>query len=387
MSTPSSPRIAIIGGGPSGLVLLVTLIKRGVPATLYERETSKESRAHMGGMLDLIWESGQRAFRDNGLEDEISGKDGVPLFELKKDDPSTRDLKNSRPEIDRRLIREILLNAVPEDSVKWGHTFASARPLGDGQHEITFTNGVVTVADLIVGTDGAYSRVRSLVSPAVPLYIGINGAEISLPAELVSAPENRDISDAVGPGTLFATEASTAFVAQRNGSGRIRAYALHRDTLDWTLPADPKEAKQALLGIYHDWAPWVHKFIEQADETAIYPRPIFYLPPDHSWPHTPGVTLIGDAAHLMVISAGGANFAMLDGLEFGLVLVDAISKGLDREAREAAIAEWEAKMLARVRPRAELIKVSFLEWIGPDAPRSMVDSMMRFITLEEAKER
>ncbi|KAJ8472817.1 hypothetical protein ONZ51_g8277 [Trametes cubensis] len=354
----------------------------------------------MGGMLDLIWESGQRAFRDNGLEDEfikhsrmeaeelrIAGKDGVPLFEVKKDDPTSKDLKNSRPEIDRRLIREILLNAVPEDSVKWGHAFVSARPLGEGQHEITFSNGVVTVADLIVGTDGAFSRVRSLVSPAVPLYLGINGAEVSLPEELVASTENRDISDAVGPGTLFAAEASKAFVAQRNGSGRIRAYALHRDTLYWTLPADPKEAKRVLLDIYHDWAPWMRKFIEQADETAIYPRPIFYLPPDHSWPHTPGVTLIGDAAHLMVISAGGANFAMLDGLEFGLVLVDAISKGLDREAREAAIAEWEAKMLARVRPRAELIKENFQVWIGPDAPQAMVESMKKFITLEQAKER
>ncbi|KAJ8473012.1 hypothetical protein ONZ51_g8132 [Trametes cubensis] len=236
MSASPTPRIAIIGGGPSGLVLLVTLIKRGIPATLYEREASKDSRAHMGGMLDLIWESGQRAFRDNGLEDEfikhsrteaeelrIAGKDGVPLFEVKKDDPTSKDLKNSRPEIDRRLIREILLNAVPEDSVKWGHAFVSARPLGEGQHEITFSNGVVTVADLIVGTDGAFSRVRSLVSPAVPLYLGINGAEVSLPEELVASTENRDISDAVGPGTLFAAEASKAFVAQRNGSGRIRA--------------------------------------------------------------------------------------------------------------------------------------------------------------------
>ncbi|KAJ8473013.1 hypothetical protein ONZ51_g8133 [Trametes cubensis] len=78
---------------------------------------------------------------------------------------------------------------------------------------------------------------------------------------------------------------------------------------------------------------------------------------------------------------------MLDGLEFGLVLVDAISKGLDREAREAAIAEWEAKMLARVRPRAELIKENFQIWIGPDAPQAMVESMKKFITLEQAKER
>ena len=97
------------------------------------------------------------------------------------------------------------------------------------------------------------------------------------------------------------------------------------------------------------------------------------------------MTLIGDAAHLTVISGEGANFAMLDGLELGLVLADVISKGLDKEAREAAIAEWEAKMLARVRPRAELIIGSFKDWVGPDAPQSMVNAMKRFVA--QAKEK
>ncbi|KAJ8472820.1 hypothetical protein ONZ51_g8270 [Trametes cubensis] len=368
----STPRIAIIGGGPSGLVLLVTLLKRGIPATLYEREASKDSRAHLGGMLDLAWESGQRAFRENGLEDEfiknsrtgeaeemrICGKDGVPLLVRKKETPVDNDLKHSRPEIDRRVIREVLLNAVPEDAVKWDHAFVSARPLDDGQYELTFANGVVTVVDLLVGADGANSRIRPLVSPATPLYIGINGAEISLPADAVASPENKDISDAVGQGSLYACQDGKSFCAQRNGSGRIRAYAWHRNTLDWVLPSDPKEAKKVLLDIYHDWAPWMRKFIEIADEKSIYPRPLFYLPPDLRWPH----------------KAGGANFAMLDGLDLGLVLADAISKGLDKEAREAAIAEWEEKMQARVQPHAEMVVHGFDMWIGPGAPQSIVDA-------------
>ncbi|KAI0327389.1 monooxygenase FAD-binding protein [Cubamyces sp. BRFM 1775] len=384
----STPRIAIIGGGPSGLVLLVTLLKRGIPATLYERESSRDSRAHLGGMLDLAWGSGQRAFRENGLEGEfiknsrageaeemrICGKDGVPVFVRKKEAPVGNDLKHSRPEIDRRVIREILLNAVPEDAVKWDHAFVSARPLDDGQHEVTFANGVVTVVDLVVGADGANSRVRPLVSPATPLYLGINGAEISLPAEAVALPENKDISDAVGQGSLYACQDGKSFGAQRNGSGRIRAYAWHRNTLDWALPSAPKEAKKVLLDIYHDWAPWVRKFIEIADEKSIYPRPLFYLPPDHRWPHKAGVTLIGDAAHLMIISGEGANFAMLDGLDLGLVLADAVSKELGREAREVAIAEWEEKMQARVQPLAEMVVHGFDMWTGPDAPQSIVDA-------------
>ena len=69
MATTATPRIAIIGGGPGGLTLALTLHQRGIPSTVYERETSPDSRANLGGMLDLGYESGQRALRENGLEE------------------------------------------------------------------------------------------------------------------------------------------------------------------------------------------------------------------------------------------------------------------------------------------------------------------------------
>ncbi|KAJ2973716.1 hypothetical protein NUW54_g12015 [Trametes sanguinea] len=65
-TSAQSPRIAIVGGGLAGLVLLLTLSRRGIPATLYERDADSNSRARLGGMLDLEWESGQRALRENG---------------------------------------------------------------------------------------------------------------------------------------------------------------------------------------------------------------------------------------------------------------------------------------------------------------------------------
>lgn len=350
----SQPRIAIIGGGPAGLVLLLTLSKRGVPATLYERDTDSEARAHLGGMLDLEWETGQRALRENGLEDvfrkhsrrdaeetKICGKDGVTLFFQAGADPTDESLEDARPEIDRRVLREILLDAELKDAIKWGYALTGIRPLQDGQHQLTFANGVVTTSDFVVGADGGHSRLRPLLSTAEPLYHGVTGAEVSLSPAVAALPENHDISEGVGQGTCFAGEDSKMLGFQRNGNGRIRAYAWHRNTLDWELPRDPKEAKKVLLDIYADWAPWMRKFIEQADEDAIYPRPLFHLVVGHRWEHKPGVTIIGDAAHLMSPFAGaGANLAMRDGLELGLVLAETVSKGLGREEREAAVAEW-----------------------------------------------
>ncbi|KAJ8474564.1 hypothetical protein ONZ51_g7124 [Trametes cubensis] len=388
MSSKSSvPRIAIVGGGPSGLVLLLTLYKRGIPATLYEREASSDSRAHLGGMLDLEWDSGQRALRENGLEDEfvkysrsgdieekrLCGKDGVPIFHRKVAKRTDVDLRESRPEIDRRVLRELLLKAVPAESIKWGHALASARPLEGGQHELTFSNGVVAVADILIGADGAHSHVRPLVSSATPQYYGVTGAEISIAPDVAARPENRDILDAIGLGALFACEDGKMFgTGQPNVDGRIRAYAWHRAPLGWTLPSDPKEAKKALLEVYDGWAPWLRKFIHICDEQAIYSRPLFYLPIGHRWPHKAGVTLVGDAAHLMGPFAGaGANLAMLDGLELGLVLAEAISNNLAAEKREAAIAAWEEGMLARAEVFAAVTAQNLEACLSPDAPQSI----------------
>ncbi|OSC98646.1 monooxygenase FAD-binding protein [Trametes coccinea BRFM310] len=390
-----SPRIAIVGGGLAGLVLLLTLSRRGIPATLYERDADSNSRARLGGMLDLEWESGQRALRENGLEDafkknsrreaeemKLCGKAGVPLMHRKADElpagDKVVDYKQERPEIDRRVLRQLLLDAVPQASIMWNHAFLSARPLGGGKHELTFSNGLATTADLVVGADGANSRVRPLVSPATPIYHGVTGAEISLSPDVAALPENRDISDAVSEGSCYTGEDEKVLMFQRNGDGRIRAYAWHRNSLDWTLPEDPKEAKKVLLEIYHDWAPWMRKFIELADEEAIYLRPLFYLPVGHRWAHQPGVTLVGDAAHLMSPFAGaGANLAMLDALELGLVLADTISKGAGEEEKEAAIAKWEEGMCTRAEKVAARTKRNLESFMDPGAPQTIVDSWKR----------
>ncbi|KAI0374827.1 monooxygenase FAD-binding protein [Pilatotrama ljubarskyi] len=361
-SNGSQPSIAIVGGGPAGLVLLLTLLKRGVPATLYEREPDRDARGHLGGTLDLEWDSGQRALRENGLEEafkkhgrrnaeetKATWKDGRLIYHKPGAKP-TDPLEKSRPEIDRRTLREMLLDALPDpDAIKWGHSLTSIRPLGDGKHELTFSNGVLTVADFVVGADGAHSRVRPLLSPAVPLYHGVTGAEISLAPDIVADPANNDINEGVGEGCCYVMGDGKMLAFQRNGSGRIRTYAWHRAPLDWSLPRDPAEAKKVLLDMYAGWAPWMRKFIELCDESAIYLRPLFYLPVGHRWPHTPGVTIIGDAAHLMSPWGGwGANVAMRDGLDLGIAIADALAKGLKGDEWEAAIKAWEEGMYERM---------------------------------------
>ena len=391
MSTTSLPNIAIVGGGPSGLVALLTLLNRGVSATLYEREASSNARRHLGGMLDLTWDEGQRALRENGLadafkknsrlegqENRICGKAGVILARRTEDD--VPDETKARPEIDRRVLREILLAAIPEGAIKWDHALVSVRPLDDGsgtgKHELTFANGLVVVADYLIGADGAHSRIRPLLSPATPIYHDVNGAEISVAPAVAALPANADIRAAVGLGSCYCAEEHKLFSCQRNGDGRIRVYVWFRAPREWTLPREPEQARRVLHAMYEGWAPWMHKIIDVCDEDAIYPRPLFYLPVGHRWEHKPGVTIIGDAAHLMSPFAGmGANVAMYDGLQVGLALADAVSKGQGVEEREAALAVLEEKLCEHAKVFAEMSYDNVNAAFAGDAPRSFVEAM------------
>ncbi|KAM5541336.1 hypothetical protein V8D89_004890 [Ganoderma adspersum] len=385
----TKPRIAIIGGGPGGLTLLLTLRKRGIPAILYEREADFNTRRHLGGCLDLGYESGQRALRENGLQKEWEANsrpegDSNRFCDSQKilvsfggDSPDPRDL---RPEIDRTALRQIMLDAIPADAIKWGHALTSIHALGGGEHELTFANGHTTVTDLLVGADGAHSKVRPLLSPAQPIYHGVNGAEISLAPETVQSPELKETVENVGTGSMWAVDQQRMLGAQVNGNGRIRTYAWFRASEDWKLPEDPAAAREALLAMYEGWQPWMRNLIKHCDPKAMYQRRLYHLALDHHWDHVDGVTILGDAAHLMSPFAGaGANLAMLDGLELGLVLDEAVRKGKSKEEREAAIKVWEEERMSEGRRvmaiAAHNVDVAFSNASTQEIMQAMGESM------------
>ncbi|KAH9939104.1 monooxygenase [Epithele typhae] len=398
-STMNSPNIAIIGGGLGGLVLLLTLSRRGVPATLYERDANANVRAHFGGTLDLGWTNGQRALRENGLEDAFKTNSRPEGEEMRIYDASGKlhfhneghgedggpaPPERTRPEIDRTVLRKLLLDACPPDSIKWDHALTSATPLGDGKHSLAFSNGFTTTCDILVGADGANSRVRPLVSPATPFYSGVNGAEISLTPTVAASPELADPVAAVGKGSAFVMGENKLFASQVNGDGRLRTYTLVRAPADWTLPTDPAEARATLLALYDGFVPWARKLVEHADPAAMYQRAMYVLKPGHKWTHRTGVTLIGDAAHLMTPFAGaGANLAMLDGLELALVLVEEIGRGAEGDV-DAGITRVEENMCAMAGRVSQQSWDNLHAFVNEKAPQSALD---RFAELMAGPER
>ena len=368
MTTP----IAIIGAGLGGLTLARVLHVHGIAATVYEADASPDARAQ-GRMLDIHEHNGQSALKDAGLFDEflelihaggqatrVLDKDGIVL--LAEPDDGT----GGRPEVNRGDLRGVLLDSLPPGTVRWGHKVAAVASLGGGRHRVTFADGAMVTTDLLVGADGAWSKVRPLLSDAKPAYVGISFIETTLFDADLRHPAS---AKAVGGGAMFAMTPGKGIAAHREHGGALHTYVQvnkPRDWIDGIDFSDPVIARARVTEEFEGWAPELVALIADG-ETDPIPRPIHALPAHHRWARVPGVTLLGDAAHLMAPSGEGANLAMFDGAE----LAKAIA------ARpgdiEAALAAYEEALFPRSAAEAvdaeEILRVC----LGSDAPQSLVD--------------
>ncbi len=343
--------VAIVGAGLGGLLLARVLHMNGIDADVYERESSCGARGQ-GGMLDLHSGTGQRALREAGLIDQfhaIARREGQDLRLLEPDgtlllqEDTPEDAPLERPEVDRADLRNLLLDSLPGHAVHWGHAFEHA-----DNGVLHFTDGNSATYDLLVGADGADSRVRPLLTDARPAHTGQNAVELGIPDIDRTHP---DLAAMVGRGNYWVLGNDQSLSAQRNGDGRVRIYLSFYNTAeDWFATSripfdDPAAARVRLTDLLTGWNSRITALIAACDNT-ILPRSITTLPVGLTWPSTPGVTLLGDAAHLMPPVGQGANMAMLDGALLGRAL------GAHPDDFPAAVKEYEREMFERTSAAA-----------------------------------
>jgi 2-polyprenyl-6-methoxyphenol hydroxylase-like FAD-dependent oxidoreductase len=364
--------VSIVGAGLGGLTLARVLHVHGVPAVVYEAEPSAEARTQ-GGQLDIHEHNGQIALAAASLIDEFrsiihEGGAASRVLDLHGtvllDEPD--DGKGGRPEVLRGDLRRILLDALPEETVQWGKKLTGIVALGSGRHELTFADGSTVITELLVGADGAWSKVRPLLSDAKPEYAGTTFVETYLYDVDKRHPA---VAKAVGGGGMFAGAPGKGIAAHREAGNIIHTYVeLNRPTA-WVASIDFTDAVAAIDHIaaeFDGWAPVLSALITESD-TAPIPRMIYALPDDHRWQRVPGVTLLGDAAHLMPPSGEGANLAMFDAAELGKAIT------LYPDDIEAALASYEAALFTRSKSEAADAHILLDLCLGDYAPFGLVD--------------
>jgi 2-polyprenyl-6-methoxyphenol hydroxylase-like FAD-dependent oxidoreductase len=342
----SKPRIAIIGGGPGGLMLARLLLRGGLKPMVFERDRDAGDRPQ-GGSLDLHGDTGQRAMRIAGLENEFSAaarpedqgdrlydQNGTLLF-----DRDGRD--DNRPEIDRTALRQILLDSLEPGMVLWGSKVEAVSSRTDGGYDVV-VGGAAEGFDMVVGADGAWSCVRAHLTDTMPQYQGVTLVEFGFDAN-----RHANVDALVGGGKMFAVGDNRVLIAQRNGHGHIRSYAGLRlpeaISQEW-MAQGPDRVRAALVEVFAGWAPALVYLIERGDFIAV--RPLYALPIGYVWKSRSGLTLLGDAAHLMSPFSGeGVNLALADAVD----LAEALIRG---ESWEVIVAR-EAAMMRRAWPAAE----------------------------------
>ncbi|HTN39372.1 MAG TPA: NAD(P)/FAD-dependent oxidoreductase [Arachidicoccus sp.] len=354
--TIRNKKIAIIGGGPGGLTLARLLQLKGFEVKVYERDINRYTRIQ-GGSLDLHTDAGLAALTKAGLMDEfkahyrpgadrtrvVDNQANIHYDEHQEKVSQEFGGKHHRPEIDRGPLRDILLDSLKENTVVWNTHILGIKSLND-QWKIQFANEQTVIADIVIGADGANSKIRPFVTDIKPCWTGITMIEGSLKDGAKTAP---NIHKLLKGGKVFAYGNGKTLIVSAKGNGSFGFSTSHKTAESWCQEGGIgfQDNQQLLDWFKKEFSEWSDIWWELFEDksTQFIPRPQYCMPLDQRWAPQSNITLIGDAAHLMPPFAGeGVNMAMLDALNLSEALTNPVFTDT-----KTAIAAYEKEMFKR----------------------------------------
>ncbi|QRR00709.1 FAD-dependent oxidoreductase [Dyadobacter sandarakinus] len=358
MNAAEMKLFAIVGGGPGGLTLARLLQLGGMRVKVYERDQSRNVRVQ-GATLDLHEASGLKALRRAGLLEKFyqayrPGAEKLRVTDrdahIVLDDHASGTYAGDRPEIDRGPLRDLLIDALDEGTIVWDCQFSHMEPEGAGW-KLYFTNQEAVYADVVIGADGANSKIRPYVTGIAPLYSGVTIVEGNVYDAAIHAP---GLNALVRGGKLFAFGDEHSLIVSSKGDGSLSFYAGMKVPENWSIASGVRfhevaSAAAWFAQTFKDWHPLFHELVS-SENTSFIVRPQYHFPIDQTWKSMPNLTILGDAAHRMPPYAGeGVNMAMQDALELSEAIM------ASPEDLPAAFCAFEQKMLERT---AEVTKIT-----------------------------
>jgi 2-polyprenyl-6-methoxyphenol hydroxylase-like FAD-dependent oxidoreductase len=310
-------KAVIVGGGIAGVTTAIALRLAGIDAEVYEQAPEpREVGAGIGLGANAI-----KALRRIGLDERVlAAGDAWRTAELRdwrgrvlmREDFARHERRLGAPAtvLHRADLLQILLSALPSDSVRFGHAFRGYRSTGD-RVVAEFAGGERAEGDILIGADGLNSAVRARMhGPAPPRYAGYTCWRGVVPFTYSRIPPGL-VAEIWGRGARFGVI--------RTGGERIYWFAtLNAPPVDPGAPLPPQ--KQLLTATFGSWAAPVPELLEATPESAILRNDISDRPPDRRW-FVGRVLLIGDAAHPTTPNIGqGGGMAIEDAVVLARVL-------------------------------------------------------------------
>ncbi len=383
--TKNYPSIAIIGGGIGGVALAIACLHRGIPYTLYERDTSFDERAQW---YWLTLQQASKAITWLGLDDIKEGiistihlvhdTEGKVIgrwgrWKLSKEE-LTKTTKPRNIHISRQSLRAQLISQLGEGTdIAWGHRLKNISHNDVWKIDLEFETGQKShriTADLVVGADGIRSTVRRhlIGEEKSPLqYLGC--------IVILGICRLESLSDVQS----HLLDSKTVFQTV-NGTERIYMMPYDAENIMWQLsfPLDEEEAKklskqwantlkQEAIQRLWNWHSPIPEILKATDIWKISGYPVYdrEILDHESLANIWNITLIWDAMHPMSpFKWQGANQAILDALDLARAitancLLD--SNWKETWLRKTLLEDFEKKMLARsvlkVRDSARAVKL------------------------------
>ncbi|MFJ9433235.1 FAD-dependent monooxygenase [Streptomyces sp. NPDC101490] len=322
--TEERPHVSVVGAGIGGLTLAGALSSLGVPYTVYE-QTRRLAEVGAGVQLSpnavrpLLRLGLGRLLRERAVAIdamEVRGWSGRPIARTPLGAECERMFGAPYYTVHRAHLHDALLSLVDAGSLRLGERLSGARetPEGPDGVRLTFEDGTVRGADLVVGADGIHSTVREAFRRDAPEFAGLGIYRGLVPVDrLPDAARAPLVRLWLGPGGHF--------VCYPVAAGEYLSFAATVPMAaspgeSWSVKGDPEELRRVFGG----WTGLVADVVGAVESTlqwALHDRP-----PLDVW-SSRRMTLLGDAAHPMLpFMAQGANQAVEDAMDLAACLAD-----------------------------------------------------------------
>lgn len=378
--------IIIIGGGLVGLSLAQALKKRNIPATVYERDTEPDSKERGGWAVTIHW--AQEALRNclpenlfqslyNIQVDPEQAKVDTGKFmflNLETLVPKYQIPPSKRLRINRAMFRHALTQGI---DIRWKKRFVDLDVPENGPVTVYFEDGTSASSNLVIGCDGARSKMRQLLfseSPSLAqmhtLPVRALGVTIRLTPDQVKPLLEIDplLFQGCHPDTgVFLWYSTVSTPASNNSLNTPQPYFEGQMMISWfrkspsdDIPDSNTDRLQTMRSLSSNFAPTLRTLVEIIPlETQIQAFTISDWPTTR-WPnHNGRITLAGDAAHAMTMYRGeGVNHGVTDA---SLLSEQIHHLSLGDGTQENLINEYEEEVLRRAHDAVLLSRHACLD--------------------------